>query len=734
MENSNKNSAVETIRQKAEELLKKKSEAEILELVHELTFQNEEKAKRADELVIANNELAFQNQEKAKRADELSVANANSLKLTHELKMHQLELEMRNKELSCAKEQAETDALKYAELYDFAPSGYFTLSKDGTIAEVNISGATMLGKDRSQLKNNRFGFFVSKGTRTIFNLFLDKAFNSNANESCDVTLSSIGKLPMYVHLTGIIRENREQCFVTAIDITHRKRIENELKLSETKFRTLFESANDAIFIMNNKVFRGCNTKTEIVFGCGPEDIIGHPPADFSPLMQPDGRLSSEKSAEKIHAALAGNPQLFYWQHQHYDGTLFDAEVSLNKVEIDGEECLQAIVRDISERILAENALKESEEKYRLLAEHMTDIVWLMDMDFRVTYQSPSSEKLRGFNSQEIQILPMEKNLTPESLKLALESFSSQMQKIETNQDYLPLTTMELEYYCKDGTTIWLENNFSLIRDDNGHPMSILGEGRDITERRQAEEKIHELNRDLELRVKLRTAELETANKELETFSYSISHDLKAPLRHITGFINLFLESKPKEISKEQLAFLDVISSSAKDMGKLIDGILNFSKLNAIELQKTTIRSSELVQQVIKFFDTDIQNRKITFNVEPLPEVKGDEELIRQVWINLMSNAIKYTMKIPEPVIEIGSISTGKEITFNIKDNGAGFDMKYAEKLFGVFQRLHKSSDFEGVGIGLANVNRIVTRHGGHCSAEGEADKGATFSFTLPIYD
>jgi len=254
---------------------------------------------------------------------------------------------------------------------------------------------------------------------------------------------------------------------------------------------------------------------------------------------------------------------------------------------------------------------------------------------------------------------------------------------------------------------------------------------DITERKLAEKEILELNSNLELRVKQRTLELEAANKELETFSYSISHDLKAPLRHITGFIGLFLENKSKELSKEDLGYLEVISSSASEMGKLVDGILNFSKLNAIELQKTRIRSSEIVQQVIKFFDPEIQNRKITFQVETLPEVKADEELIRQVWINLISNAIKYTMKKPEAVIEIGSSSTDNEITFYIKDNGAGFNMKYAEKLFGVFQRLHKTSDFEGVGIGLANVNRIVTRHGGHCRAEGDVDKGATFYFSLP---
>ena len=254
---------------------------------------------------------------------------------------------------------------------------------------------------------------------------------------------------------------------------------------------------------------------------------------------------------------------------------------------------------------------------------------------------------------------------------------------------------------------------------------------DITELKKKEEEVLDLNRTLDLRVKQRTSELEAASKELETFSYSVSHDLKTPLRHIRSFIGLFLENQSKELSEKDLGYLDIISSSASDMEKLIDGILSFSRLNGIELRKTRIRSSEMVQQVIKFFDPEIKNRKITIHVETLPEVKGDENLIRQVWINLVSNAIKYTMKKPEAVIEIGSSSSDNEITFYIKDNGAGFNMKYAKKLFGVFQRLHKSSDFDGVGIGLANVNRIITRHGGHCRAEGEVNTGATFYFSLP---
>jgi PAS domain S-box-containing protein len=254
---------------------------------------------------------------------------------------------------------------------------------------------------------------------------------------------------------------------------------------------------------------------------------------------------------------------------------------------------------------------------------------------------------------------------------------------------------------------------------------------DITARKEVEKELLELNNDLDKRVNQRTAELEAANKDLEAFSYSVSHDLKAPLRHINGFIGLFLENKTTEFTEEELGYLKKITDAAGEMAHLIDALLSFSRLNLAELHKARINTPEMVRQVINFFEPEMQNRKITFNLGTLPEIKGDEELMHLVWTNLIANAIKYTSKKPEAVIDIGSMSTDKETTFYIRDNGAGFNMKYASKLFGVFQRLHKSRDFDGVGIGLANVSRIVRRHGGQCRAEGEPDKGATFYFSIP---
>jgi len=237
--------------------------------------------------------------------------------------------------------------------------------------------------------------------------------------------------------------------------------------------------------------------------------------------------------------------------------------------------------------------------------------------------------------------------------------------------------------------------------------------------------------DAETQARSRTAEVEAANRELEAFSYSVSHDLRAPLRHIAGFAEMLAGECSSALSAAGLRYLGVISDSVKQMGRLIDDLLLFSQMGRVEMRQTRVSMAELVKQVLQELAGDANGRNIEWDIQSLPDVRGDFSLLKQVWANLLSNAIKYTRPRDLARIEIGSRRESGELEFHVRDNGAGFDMKYAEKLFGVFQRLHRAEEFEGTGIGLANVRRIVARHGGRTWAQAKVDEGATFYFTLP---
>jgi light-regulated signal transduction histidine kinase (bacteriophytochrome) len=222
-----------------------------------------------------------------------------------------------------------------------------------------------------------------------------------------------------------------------------------------------------------------------------------------------------------------------------------------------------------------------------------------------------------------------------------------------------------------------------------------------------------------------------ANVELEAFSYSVSHDLRAPLRHIGGYVDLLKHNNSAQLDATGLRYLNTISESSHEMGDLIDALLTFSRLSRAELLRTKINSKNMVNRVLKTFSDELEGRDVEINISELPNIMGDEVLIKLVWSNLISNALKYSRNKEKAVINIGAKIENDKSIFFIKDNGAGFDMKYVKKLFGVFQRLHKARDFEGIGIGLADVNRIVMRHGGNCWAESKVDKGATFFFSIP---
>ncbi|EMJ56419.1 response regulator receiver domain protein [Leptospira interrogans serovar Valbuzzi str. Duyster] len=240
--------------------------------------------------------------------------------------------------------------------------------------------------------------------------------------------------------------------------------------------------------------------------------------------------------------------------------------------------------------------------------------------------------------------------------------------------------------------------------------------------------LHELNESL----RQKNLELEYSNKELDAFTYSVSHDLKAPLRAIRGYTKILKEDYEEKFDEEGKRVLGLIIDNSLKMSSLIDSLLLLSKLGKKDMKKKPIDMNQLVNMILQEFQEDLKNGKTSLEIKKLPSIMGDAELLKQVLINLISNAIKYSSKKENPKVEIGSSTNEKEITYYVKDNGAGFNMQYVNKLFGVFQRLHENSEFEGIGIGLAIVQRIVLRHGGRVWAEGELDRGATFFFSLPI--
>lgn len=376
-----------------------------------------------------------------------------------------------------------------------------------------------------------------------------------------------------------------------------------------------------------------------------------------------------------------------------------------------------------QRKRAEEALLMSEERYRSLVELSPDALFVQTND-KIVFINTAGVKLLGAQrAKDIIGRTASGFIHPDDRK----RIQARLRKL--HEEHKPLRFVEHRIVRLDGESFDVEMGAALLTFEGKPAAQVILH--DITDRKRAEEEIRRLNLELEQRVIERTAELEAANKELEAFSYSVSHDLRAPLRHIEGFVEILRATEAAMLDDEGQRHLQTIADSSRQMGKLIDDLLSFSRTARAELRKVKVSLDDLVKGVLRELEPDTVNREIEWIIHELPDIEGDPALLRQVFWNLISNALKYTRTRPFARIEIGSTCTENDTIIYVRDNGVGFDPRYAQKLFGVFQRLHRASEFEGTGVGLANVRRIITRHGGRTWAEGDIDEGATFFFSLP---
>lgn len=365
-------------------------------------------------------------------------------------------------------------------------------------------------------------------------------------------------------------------------------------------------------------------------------------------------------------------------------------------------------------------IQENEERFRAIFENSADYIYMIDNNGiiqTINHVAPGMKKEDVLGKRVFDIQDKSNGT------VAIDAVNNVIsQKIPVQYDTVS--------YLPEGKRFF-SSTASPIFDKEGNVQSVVVISHDITDKKEAEQSIREMNATLERKVQERTEELKSINKELESFSYSISHDLRGPLRAINGFTQILSEELPAEINDEAKDSMQEIISNASRMARLIDDLLEFSRLGKKHISKATIDMDELAGSVVNELKKSKTTKDISVTIKPLGEAQGDLGMLKQVMVNLVSNAIKYSSKKEKPEIEIGLSANGGNPTFYVKDNGVGFDMAYYDKLFGVFQRLHSAEEFEGTGVGLAIVQRIIAKHAGKIWAEGKINEGATFSFSIP---
>ena len=494
---------------------------------------------------------------------------------------------------------------------------------------------------------------------------------------------------------------------------------------EAEARAIFESAADAIFVVTGETFVYCNPETLRMFRCSHDQITGRSPGEFSPPTQPGGGSSAALASERMSAALAGPHQVFEWRHARLDGTEFDAEVSLSRIEWGGAPHIFAIVREITDRKVAEAALRESEDQLRKIFEQSPMAMAIVGLDGTIEQINRKAIDTFGYLPEDLPTMDAWWTLAypdPAYRKVVMDTWMGLV--AEALAENREIEGREYRVTCKDRT---LKTMSILGVPVAGKVFVMFG---DVTERTRAEERLRHLNTELERRVQERTSELERANVELGSFAYSASHELRAPIARMQGFSREIIQNVARG-DLDSLAFCaDRIDASCRAMRSVIDSLLLLTRLSRAEIAHERIDLSTMAAEIVLRLVDPAASRAPTVTIAPDLTLEGDRALWDICLQNLIENALKFSAKHPTPEIEVGARGAGPSRVYHVRDNGAGFDMAFAAKLFQPFCRLHGEAEFRGTGVGLAIAHRIVERHGGHLWAEAAPDRGATFFFTV----
>ena len=608
---------------------------------------------------------------------------------------------------------------------DAALDGIILMDHAGRIVDFNPAAQRIFGYAREEIvgenlaekiipprlrEKHRLGLerFLSTGKALVIGQRLElPALRSDGSEfPVELSITSVGSAdpPLFA---GFIR-----------DITDRKAAEETLRRNQQQIAGVIGSAMDAIISVDeDQRIMLFNAAAERMFMYPADDAIGQPLERFIPARFRDIHKKHIEDFGRTNVTRRSMGSLGGLFGLRADGTEFPIEASISQLESEGRKIFTVILRDITERKKAEEDLREQASILDLAP------VLIFDLDGSIIFWNAGAEKMYGWTSDEAV------GRTPNELLATI--FPIPLEKIKAKVFARGHWEGELVHTTKEGRQITVASTWVLHRNRDGNPRAFLQINNDITERKIAEEEVRRLNTELEERVEERTAQLLAVNKELEAFSYSVSHDLRAPLRHINGFSQALLDDYADRLDETGSGLLKEICGASREMSQMIDDVLKLARVSRGEMTVEPVDLSEMAERIVADLRRHHPDRDVEVRIEPGVSVSGDKRLLQFVLTNLLGNAWKFTSGKPSAVIEFRSEHEGKERVLSVKDNGAGFDMRYADKLFGAFQRLHNADEFEGTGIGLATVKRIVERHGGRVWAEAKPDEGATFYFTLP---